>query len=134
MTMATGNDDNDVDGDGATGDEVNVDGNGVTGITTVATTMATTTTMATAATTMTTTMATTMAADDDNKEVDGNGTRCSFWGGTIKVSSLRTMAKATTMVMTMMMTTTTMATMMVADDDDKEVDGDGTPHSFREVR
>ena len=29
--MATGNDDNDVDGDGATGDEVNDDGDGATG-------------------------------------------------------------------------------------------------------
>ena len=53
------------------------------------TTMATTATMATMATTTTTTtttMATTMAADDDDKEVDGDGTRRSFWGDTIKVS------------------------------------------------
>ena len=42
------------------------------------TTMATMTTMATA-----TTMTTTMAADDNNKEVDGNGMRHSVWGGTI---------------------------------------------------
>ena len=30
-TMATGNDDNDVDGDGATGNEVDDDGDGATG-------------------------------------------------------------------------------------------------------
>ena len=30
-TMATGNDDNDVDGDGATGNKVDDDGDGVTG-------------------------------------------------------------------------------------------------------
>jgi hypothetical protein len=30
-TMATGNDDNDVDGDGATGNEVGDDGDGATG-------------------------------------------------------------------------------------------------------
>jgi hypothetical protein len=42
-------------------------------------------------------MATTMAADDDDKEVDGDGTRRSFRGGTIKASTSRTMAKATTM-------------------------------------
>ena len=30
-TMATGNDDNDVDGDGATGNKVNDDGDGATG-------------------------------------------------------------------------------------------------------
>ena len=29
--MATGDDDNDVDGDGATGNEINVDGDGATG-------------------------------------------------------------------------------------------------------
>ena len=51
MTTATGNDDNDVDGDGAMGNEVDDDGNGATKSTMVtarrATTM-TTTTMATA--------------------------------------------------------------------------------------
>ncbi len=40
-------------------------------------------------TTRTTTMATTMAADDDDKEVDEDGTRRSFRGGTIKASSSR---------------------------------------------
>jgi hypothetical protein len=45
-------------------------------------------------------MATTMAADDDDKEVDGDGTRRSFRGGTIKASSSRKMAKATTMATT----------------------------------
>ena len=74
-------------------------------------------------------MATTMAADDDDKEVDGDGTRRSFRGGTIKASSSRKMAKATTMVTATTTTTTmatTMATTMEADNDDKEVDGDGT--------
>ena len=59
---------------------------------------------------------TTMAADDDNKEVDGDGTRRLFRGGTIKALSSRSMAKAMTMATTMTTTTTTMA----ADDDDKE--------------
>ena len=70
-----------------------------------------------------------MAADDDDKEVDGDGTRRSFRGGTIKALSLRMMAKATTMatVTTMM---TTMPMRMVADDNDKEVKGDGTRRSF----
>ena len=46
------------------------------------TTMAKTTTMATGTTMATaTTMATTMVAEDDDKEVDGDGTRRSFWGG-----------------------------------------------------
>ena len=80
---------------------------------------------------MTTTMATTMAADDDDKEVDGDGTRRSFRGGTIKASSSRTMGKATTMATATTTTMTTMAMTMVADDDDKEVDGDGTRCSFR---
>ena len=84
------------------------------------------TTMATAAMTTTTT---TMAADDDDKEVDGDGTRRSFRGGTIKALSSRMMAKVTTLatVTTMM---TTMSMRMVADDNDKEVNGDGTRHSF----
>ena len=34
-------------------------------------------------------MATTMVEEDDGKEVNGDGTRHSFWGGTIKASSLR---------------------------------------------
>ena len=128
--MATGNDDNDVDGGGATGNEVNDDGDGATGndnnddTIAMTMTMVTATTMATAMTTTMTTMATTMVADDDDKEVDGNGTPRSFQGGTIKSSLSRTMAKATTIATA---TTTTMA----ADDDDKEVDGDGTWRSFR---
>jgi hypothetical protein len=64
-----------------------------------------------------------MVADNDDKEVNDNGTRRSFQGGTIKSSLSRTMAKATTIATA---TTTTMA----ADDDNKEVDGDGTWRSF----
>ena len=140
--MATGDDDNEVDGDGATGNEVNNDGNGA--------------------------MGDDNDDDDDDddadygnedddgddddgnddddddddgdddgggrrrQQVDGDGTQRSFRGGKIKVSSSRTIAKATSMATattttttTMTMTATTMATTMAADNDDKDIDGGG---------